>query len=226
MRAFLQNTLTRRALGGCLALGALGGLTGCTDEEVAASIGLIAIGAGAVIIGGSGSDDNDHHDDRYDRDRRDDRNYGRCEGGWVERCTTYSDYNGRSYRECRSEYDSCYRFHPNSNLNLNSIGGVSTLAKSKLKEVPVQAGLWAKNFKMSFAAADFFTNTLVKAREGDASALSKFGFTREDVKAITQNKMPSDQALDILAKRLNQNVSNTKAMFRALIQEGSKLQKR
>ena len=73
----------------------LTGLQGCTDEEVAAGIGLIAIGVGIGIIA-DGDHHGGHHGGRYV-----------CRGGYVTRCNDYRDYYGIIRRECREFWDSC-----------------------------------------------------------------------------------------------------------------------
>ncbi len=233
-----MNPFTQKFVGAALALTTAVGLQGCTDQEVATALGAVAIGAGAVAIGvAAGSDDRDHHHGRR-RGRR------VCDGGYVTRCTTYRDYWGYERRECRSEWDSCRytRWEPYAASELAALdlvdGDISEFLasdiqvmasapaqKTKLENTAVEAGKWAQTFKLSFDSAEFFTRSLEKARAGDMKALLDLGLAREDVRDMAREKMPSDDAIELLARKLNQRPENTRAMLKTLLVEGGKIKK-
>src|SRR4051812_19671431 len=66
-------------------------LHGCTDEEVATTLGVAAVAAGvtAIVV----ADGNGGH---YDHDE--------CRDNYRNVCHEYRDYYGNYQRECRNEY--------------------------------------------------------------------------------------------------------------------------
>ncbi len=206
-------------------------LQGCTDEEVAAGVGLAAIGAAIVIIG-----DNDHgYDNGRGHGRDHGRRGGRCEGGYVNRCTTYRDYYGHQRRECRREWDSCSRYRNYSNDNvalladhlngLESANDIQLAAASK-EEEKVSSGKLAATFEMSFKSADFMVTSLEQARAGNPKALLNLGLDRRDIELIANEKMPSARGTDTLAKKLNMDTPKAESMLKSLLDEGKELNKK
>ena len=202
------------------------GLQGCTEEQVAAGVGLAAIGAAFVIIGDSDSD--------YDRGRDHGRRRGRCEGGYVRRCTTYRDYYGNKHRECRREWDSCkyYSNYSNDNVALLSNhlapndSNAIELMSSSASEQKLSAGKLAATFEMSFKSAEFFVASLEQAQEGNPQALLNLGLERKDVELLAYEKMPSAKGIETLARKLNMDYSKAESMMKSLLEEGKEVNKK
>jgi hypothetical protein len=224
------NKWTHKATGSALAIAMALSLQGCTDQELATGLGVVAIGAGAAAIGvAHGS--SDRHRDRH----RHGRGRSICEGGYEYRCTTYRDYWGYERRECRNEWNSCRysRWQPYGSADVMSLeldANLSSFATNsspvhKLEETPVEPGKWAETFKLSFDAAEFLTSSLEQAREGEMQALLDLGLSHKDVRNMAREKMPSNEAVDLLARNLNQRPENTREMLQTLLNEGSKIKK-
>lgn len=224
------------------------GMQACTDEEVAAGVGLVAIGAGVAIIAAGSDDDDNGYDHGYDN------GYDRCEGGYVKKCTSYTDYWGDTVRECRNEWDSCanrrggnrggrggrhgggyhdgYRDHGlySANLMQTSAAPTSTtlaslqststqLSTQSSASKKVVSSDWAAQFNMSFDAAELFVASLEDAKDGDIKALSDLGLGQKDIDRLANERMPSFKGIDALAKTLNMSKSNTRKMVKDLLKE-------
>jgi len=233
------NLCTKKFLAPLLTFSLLTSLQSCTESEVATALGVVAIGAGAVAIGvAAGANDNNERGHYRDRDRDYGRDHGRrrgrsvCEGGYVNRCSTYYDYDGYERRTCRNEWDSCARTrweHYADSYEMMSapveVTARSETRSTKLEDTVVESGKWAETFKLSFESADLFTGALELARKGDTEGLRDLGLTKRDINALAREKMPSTDAIDLLARKLDQRAADTRSMIQTLLSEGSKLKK-
>jgi hypothetical protein len=205
----MKNTWMKKLMGLTLVLGMGTGLQGCSEEDVIAGLGLIAIGAGAIIIADE-IDDNDHR-------RR------RCRGGYVRRCTTYTDYWGDRRRECRRVWDSCkyYEYYSNSPALMSHLSSQENLEKAE-----VEPSKFASVFSISFEASESFVSALEQAREGNSEDLIALGLNKDDITQLVHEKMPSAEGIDALALTLGADKAATKAMLSRLLIEGKKLKKK
>ena len=215
---FSQKVSRRLArVGGAIVVAALisAGLPGCTDEEVATTVGIVAIGAGIGIIAAGG--DNDNHDHDHNGYGHDHGHY-ECQGGYKTVCTSYRDYYGCIKQDCRQTYDSCdSRVWVNNSMALKTLEEVADADPvSATKTVSNNEG-WGTTFAMSFDSADKLVNALNQSKAGDTKALASLGLSRDDVHAMAQMKMPSQAGLDAMAKTLDQDTKATADMVQRLL---------
>jgi len=180
--------------------------TSCTDEEVATSVGVIAIGVGAGLIIGANDNDNHHHH----------RGHYVCEGGYRYSCYSYRDYYGNYRRDCRDVYDSC------ASRRWEHYATPSNNVLASLPE-DVSSVEWAKKFAMSPAKANKLISALKQAKTGKAQALNNLGLKKEDLRAIAKYEVPSQETVKVLAKNLNQLPKNTESMLSQLVLAAKKL---
>lgn len=166
-------------------------LTGCTDEEVATSVGAAAIIGGAVLIGSN----------------------TQCQSGYQTKCHRVFDYWGRPRQECHSYYDSCARLVPkrnnsnfqgghrgsrswaienNESVSLNSIQKVQTQNEMDLNLTEVNEIKWAQHFSISQQASHQFLSAMNSARKGNHAVLLSLGLSPEDIEKLADKKLPSD----------------------------------
>jgi hypothetical protein len=212
MQLLANSKIKRLGLGALCSLSLLA-TTACTDEEVQLAVGAIAIGAGAVIIGDAVSDSRDNHRGHHGRRRG---GYSRCVGGYRSVCETYYDYYGYRRESCRSVYDSCAS---REWVNHHSAGN-SMLAGL---ESDVSSVKWAKHFKMSHKSAVKMIAALKDARDAKGQKLQAMGLTKSDLRVLSRYELPSNQAVDNLAKSLNQRPADTKNMLLELSKQAKLL---
>ena len=214
-----MKTLFIKTISGLVLTSSLVGLQGCTDEEVAAAVGIIAIGVGVGIIA-EGSDGNSG-------------GHYVCRGGYVTRCSTYTDYYGYPRHECREVWDSCahreYRPYNHVELQASHRSLDMTIQSSDIasdidpRQVLVDESFkasWAEEFSMGHSAADKLVAALEIAKNtGDAAALKELGLTENDLLRMAKFKMPAKGSIDTLAKNLDQSKDLTKQMLKRILKE-------
>ena len=97
---------------------------------------------------------------------------------------------------------------------------------ASLEKLEVESSKWAETFGMSFASAEFFTTALENARDGDIKALYDLGLGRADVMALAKEKMPSQEGIDLLARKLDQSKPETQLMLEKLLKKGSEIKQK
>lgn len=172
---------------------------GCTDAEIAGTIGAIAIGAG--IAAGAG---HNHGHGHY-----------RCLGGFRDVCHQYVDYYGHLRTECRTEYDSCAEREWCPDKAEIEMDLQTSDSKEKLS-----ATEFAKIFEMSFESAESLISAFEMARDGDLKAILDLGLTREDVELLMKAVMPTDAGIEALAKSLDQSVESARALVEQILKFG------
>lgn len=203
-----MNIFTTKLFSTILVLGMALSLQGCDDEDIARGVGLVAIGAGTAIIV-DGAHDRGH--------RRRGRVY--CRAGYVTRCTTYVDYWGRYRRQCFQEWDRCAY-----TVRRYSQGPVlASTSTSSDDIVPVTAGLWAQEFKMSRESAEEFLAAMERAEQGNIQALVDLGLNDRDIKRLANKRLPTFSGTKALAHSLDMDKANARKMIRALHQKGREL---
>jgi|GEM_PF-5959541 len=180
-------------------------LTACDDDEIAAGVVGAVIGAGVATA----------IDHNYDDDRRNCRPIVRTV------CTNRYDYYGRNYRDCREVRDRCYR----NDRNRSDVGAVeasflargaqeaAVSARARAEEQGLTTADFAKEYGLSFEAADAFFNALDRADRGDAAPLRELGLSDEDIQLLGQFKQPTEAGIDALAQRLDQRPDITNGML-------------
>ena len=174
-------------------------LTACTDEEVADTIGTIAIVGGAVAIGA-----NTH-----------------CEGGESQVCHSYTSYYGYVQTECHEEYDACKYLVPNHAIRpMASIadldGSGDSAAAPQVNLAAVNPMSWGDTFQMSYAASGQFIDAMKSARAGNIDSIKALGLSAADIKQLAAGQLLGDAAIDAVAKTLNQSKQSVATMFATL----------
>lgn len=190
------NSKAVKAIHLAVALSMVGSLSSCTDEEFAAGMGAIAIGAGIIAIGAAAGD---HHD----------RGRVVCEGGYRTICHDYRDHWGRWRNECRSEWDSCQNRRRIHSMELHT---ANVEAAPALNDVN-----WATTFAISFDSSSRIIAALESAKSGNLQALLDLGLSREDVREMANLKMPSAAGTETMARNLDQSAEAVRAMIERLI---------
>jgi hypothetical protein len=197
---------------------AVAGLQGCTDAEIQAGVGLVAIGAGIAIIADAADDNHqgDHHHGHYV-----------CQSGYVRHCHDYRDYYGRLRRECSEHYESCAHQVWRSDRSFdNSLRAAQdgVISLQSVKEAKLSTELWAETFEMGFEGAATLVNALQAARDGHGEKLADLGLASEDVRALAHYKMISNEGLDALAQSLDLDVESTQKLLQRLIDKAVEIQ--
>ncbi|MGE3757904.1 MAG: hypothetical protein AB7H97_09110 [Pseudobdellovibrionaceae bacterium] len=169
------------------------GTTGCTGEEIQASailLGAAAIG-GAVIASGA-----------------------RCEGGYVEKCSSYYSRRGHYGHSCRREYDSCARLTTDHSRNrIHAAGGTK---QAPAQSLSMQAALVAEKHKMSFEAAETVIAVIEAAKKGDLSQVQNVGLTEKDLNTLAHGWQLSDRTVDRISQTLDMELNATHKMVDAI----------
>ncbi len=196
---------TKRLMGVALVASmGLGGLSACTDREVASAIGGLAVGAAVANAAN-------------DRDYRGGRGYRgyECVGGYRQTCQTYYDYYGRPRRECRNYYDSCAS---RRGRYYRSTGAELSLPTAMLKEsAPVVSETrFAETHGLSVDASSKLIASLQKARNGSMQSLLDLGLSKADIEKVAKFELPSKEGVDAMARNLDQQPASTEAMLKKL----------
>ncbi len=192
-------------MAGLLAMATLVSLPGCTDEEVSASLAVIAIGAavGAVVA---------------------DPPHGECQGRYETQCNDYEDYWGNYHQDCRTVYNSCAYYGENLQteyLALNDDGEVSisnilaSQATEKLSSPRVNA--LATKYQLSTAASEKLLSGLDALSAGNKEALASLGLTTDSIKALARLKVPSEENLSPVAQSLGVSVATVHSMVQDVV---------
>lgn len=157
-------------------------LSSCTDEEVGAAIGAIAIGAAVGAAAAAASD----HDGRRDDHRPGPRDNHGGRGGWrVE------------------------------SLLVDNVNSVSADAS-----VTANEAAFAEQYKMSYSGAHVLLNAAAEAQVNkNIDPILNLGLTRDDLSNFGNFSMPSEESLSKLAKSLDQDKEDTRAMVGSLLQK-------
>ena len=196
------KSLTRQLVSLAMAVGMVPGLVSCTDEEIAATAGAIAIGAAVVAIGASSP------------------TYV-CESGYDYVCTNHVDYRGRMRRDCRHVYDSCHRrVYVHSFVNLNVQQEIESKPFSETRTI--DTGLlsdvnFAKTFGLGFNASAKFLNAMNGAKNGNAKALTAIGLEKSDLKSMSKYELPSQKSIQKMAQALDQQPKAVEDMLSHLL---------
>jgi hypothetical protein len=175
-------------------------MSACTGEEIAQTIGGIAIIGGAVAIGAT----------------------THCEPGEHNVCNTYPDYFGNPVTQCRDVYDDCAYLAPNQTMELSSIPS----AKPQVAAVPTSAQAdkivtdvrWAQAFGMSYdASAQLIAASKAARDQKDPSAYYALGLNAADLQSLAQRKSPSAASVDAVARKLDQSPQAVQGMLNYLL---------
>lgn len=170
-----------------VALASVSLFTGCDDRDVAIGLGSAAIGAGAaaIIIGNN-------------------NNGGYNNGGYRNVCSTYYDYYGRPYQDCRQVYGRYYR----ENANGREAGVIDSANAAALTPED-----FAAEFHLSFESSTRLVSAFKTARAGSNAELLGMGLKTEDLNQMAQFNLPQSSSIDALAKNLNVDVASTTGML-------------
>ena len=194
LQSFIRSTLCFALMDSSVAL------TACNDDEIAVGVVGAVIGAGVATAIDRASDD----------DRRNCRQVTRTV------CTNRYDYYGRNYRDCREVRDRCYRNDSGafeSSFLARGAQEAAVGARARAEEQGLTTADFAKEYWLSFEAADAFFNALDRADVGDAAPLRELGLSSEDIQLLGQFKQPTDAGIDALAQRLDQRADMTAGML-------------
>lgn len=186
----------------------------CTDEEVAASIGAVAIVAGvAAVASATNNDNNDGH-----------HRHPTCRGGYRQECTSFRDRWGNHRRDCREVYDSC-RDRYDARIEIPGLALVSSTSSSAPPATfagdAVDSGTAAiaTKYGIGFDAATQLASALKTASGGDLQAIYAIGLSKDDLERLGRLKMITDSGLDHLAAELDTTVDDARSLVTSLIRD-------
>jgi hypothetical protein len=179
------------------ALAVIPTLTGCTQEQVNAGVGIVAIGAGiAIIAAGASGGGGDQRPDNNRPDRGHDRGPG--------------DFNGGDRGPGRGPRG----FDQRNGVNFSNL---QMVVATKPAEQTVNVVAFAKVFSISQVSAKLFLTAMEKAKAGDQLALQNLGLTAQDTSALKSFELPSDSSIRLVAKNIQADSGSTRDMIAALL---------
>ena len=187
MNVNMWKRRTSVAVIAALAATSLFAISGCNDSDVATGLGVAAIGAGAaaIIIGNNNRNDND-----YGRNNR-------------TVCSTYYDYYGNPYRDCRQVYSPYNRENAVTEAGILDSDRTSALTPED----------FAKEFHLSFESSARLVSAFRLAKTGSNAGLVAMGLTTDDLNEMAKFNLPSSAGIDRMSKNINTNVSTTTGML-------------
>lgn len=197
MFSFQFKTLVRPVLTAALALPMMFSTQGCTDDEVATSLGAIAIVAGAVAIGAA------------------DHSPSSCHGGYTRECLSHRDRWGGIHHSCRDIYDSC-KYYYEAKLDIPGLSDVSKLATPAVDAGTARV---AKKYGLSFDAAERLTDALKAARASNLQPIYDLGLTKADLERLGEMRMINDASIEALAAKLETTNEDAKSLVANLLKD-------
>lgn len=194
---------------------------GCTDDEVAAGLGVAAVVIGVAAIDKASDGHYRPYPPRRPHYPPPRRPAPRCRPGYREHCTVYRDRWGHPRRECRRIYDRC-RHHYSANLAIPGLhsdlqpifGGVQAEVES---DTELQVAQVASHYSIGFDAAEALTGALSAAGNGDLKPVYDLGLTKEDLIRLGKMKMITDSGVTHLAQSLNLAEEDTKNLLNKIL---------
>lgn len=197
-----MNVMLKKLVSVCLAFAVAPGLVSCTNEEIATTAGVIAIGAAVVAIGASSP-------------------VYVCESGYDYICTNRVDYRGRVRQDCRHVYDSCYRrVYVQSFVNQDVQAEIESKPFSEnrvVNEALLSDVNFSNTFGIGYNASAKFLDAMSGAKNGNAKALSAIGLAKSDLKAMSNYELPSEKSIDKMAKVLDEQPQAVQGMLTKLL---------
>jgi hypothetical protein len=198
---FLGNSWVLAAVvGSSLALG------GCNGSQVAATLGVVGIAAGAVAVGVAVGD-NDHHDRRRWRPAPPPPRRGRPGRDRGRFSIDPMSVSSESFASTLSASDDI----TSSWIEANRAG------TQQLAQDPSFQKDWADHFSMSNVSAQRLLMAFVKAQSGDKTSLTEIGLSDKDLAKLAGFKMITDDGILSVSRTLGQNSQATRDMIQEII---------
>lgn len=170
-------------------------LPGCTDEQVAASVGFVG---GAIVGSAIGSS----YDNYY------------YEG-------SYRPYYGRSYyRDYWGNWNYDYGYgYPYGYYSSTDLMARREAPSKTGTIVSSRAANFAMKNKTSFAAGERVVKAFDRGSRGDFSALDRLGMTRDELMTIANGHMPSSHAMAKMGAELNLHASQVRTIMKKVVRK-------
>jgi hypothetical protein len=188
-------------------------IQGCTDEEVLATVGVIAIVGGAVALGAATSGDNDNHHHHNSNHYQQNNYYYQQNNhynppyGHRPPYYGYGGYGHRPWAQVGSE----------TSVRTEKL---TPLASLKTADEFNAVSLVAQRYQIPMGSAAFLQKSLKETVEQkDLKPLYDLGISRDDLARMGQGQMISNTGLRNLSQKLDISEESARKVIRQMMED-------
>lgn len=189
-------------------------IQGCTDEEVLATVGVIAIVGGAVALGAAASGDNDNHhhhnNNHYQQNNyyyQQNNHYNRPPYGHRPPYHGYGGYGRRPWAQAGTS--AAVRTEK-----------LTPLASLKTADELNAVSLVSQRYQIPMGSAALLQKSLKETVESkDLKPLYEMGISREDLARMGQGEMISNTGLRNLSQKLEISEDSARKVIRRMMED-------